>query len=144
MRRVLVLIAALAVAPPLAAQEGLDTLVPLMELYGPGGSAPAFDVAGIRCAALYGAQNRHGREYRAARPTARQMEAYQSNLDAARQVRVEGGLGHASAREAVERDLFRVMDLYVAVMEDNARRGRPWNDGALLRGDIAYCYLLDR
>jgi hypothetical protein len=144
MRRVC-LILVLAHAPlPLAAQEGLESLIPLTELYGPGGSSPAFDVAGIRCAALYGAQERHGRQNLEARPTRAQMEHFQSNLDQAQQVRVNAGLGYATARESVEEDLFRVMDLYLAVVAENERRGRRWDDGALLHADKAYCQILNR
>lgn len=144
MRRIFLSLA-LALAPlPMAAQEGLQTLVPLIELYGPGGSSPAFDVAGIRCAALYGAQEQHGRQNREARPTRAQMEHFQTNLDQAQQVRVNAGMGYATARESVEEDLFRLMDLYGAVFAENERRGRRWNDGALLHGDMAYCQMLNR
>lgn len=143
MRGAFALILSLAIAPPLAAQEGLDTLVPLIEVYGPGGASPGFDVAGIRCAGLYGAQERWGRRDRSARPTAAQMQAFQSNLDSAQQARINAGTGPATARDSVEEDVFRVMDLYEQVFADNDRRGRLWNDGPLLRGDMAYCAALN-
>jgi hypothetical protein len=130
-------------ALPVAAQEGLQSLVPLIELYGPDGSDPAFDVAGIRCSALYGAQEQYGRDNRAALPTRAQMQAFQANLDSAQQVRVNAGMGYATARESVEEDLYRVMDLYVDLFRENERRGRRWDDGPLLHGDIAYCGFLN-
>lgn len=140
-----VLCLVLSLSPlPAVAQEGLDTLVPLVELYGPNGSSPAFDVAGIRCAGLYGAQERWGRQDRAARPTQAQMEAFQSNLDAAQQERVNGGMGFATARESVAEDLYRVIDLYVAVFAENDRRGLRWDAGALMDGDRFYCDALNR
>ncbi len=71
------------------------------------------------------------------------MEAYQENLDYARQVRVNAGMGYDSARVSVENDLFPLMDMYVDVFEDNDRRGRRWNDGALLQGDIDYCGIIN-
>jgi hypothetical protein len=53
-------------------------------------------------------------------------------------------MGYATARESVEEDLFRVIDLYVAVFSENERRGHHWDAGALMDGDRFYCDALNR
>jgi hypothetical protein len=144
MRCVLSCLVLSVLALPVAAQEGLDTLVPLMELYGPGGSSPAYDVAGIRCAGLFGAQDNFGRENGTPRPARREMAHFEDNLEAAFQTRLNAGVEIVRAQTSVEADLFRVMDQYVAVFEANRRAGRDWDHRSLIRGDTAYCEILNR
>jgi hypothetical protein len=71
------------------------------------------------------------------------MEDFQDNLDSAFWQRQNDGMDIVTAQTSVEADLFRVIDQYVAVFAANERRGRRWDDGALIAGDTTYCGFLN-
>ncbi len=135
----------LALTPlPVLAEEGLDSLVSLIDIYGPNGTEQDFDVAGIRCAALTAAQDNWNRAHGARGMPADAMEQVQVNLTLAEQERLNQGMDRVRAMTSVQEDMFRVIDLYTARFEAIGRERAPWEIEQLLQGDMAYCEALNR
>jgi hypothetical protein len=135
----------LALTPlPVLAEEGLDSLVSLIDIYGPNGTEHDFDVAGIRCAALTAAQDNWNRAHGARGMPADAMEQVQVNLTLAEQERLNEGVDRVRAMTSVQNDMFRVIDLYTARFEAIGRERAPWEIEQMLQGDMAYCEALNR
>jgi hypothetical protein len=126
--------------------EGLSRLVPLLDLYASGrGAAPSYDVAGIRCAALFTAQ-RDWVEPRGGdgRPTLAQLDDIALHVTRSEYVRRQGGMAPDQAATSVRVDMVRVAGLYTARFRQ--REGidvPPWMGDTLIRDDTAYCEILN-
>ncbi len=146
MTRALVLGLMIVAAPaPAPAHEALESLVPLMQVYNPANNPPEFDVAGIRCAGLFIAQNdwadHHGG---AGRPTRAQLQDVEDNLTRAEQQRRNEGRDIVAAQESIRTDVLRVYGLYKArFAEAPADATPPWRDDRLVHDDTVYCNLLN-
>lgn len=137
-------LACLTAAPPALADPALDSLVPLIEVYGPGGASPGFDVAGIRCGGLYAAQEDWASRHRGIRgPSAAERQDIEDHLTRAEIHRREQGLSVTAAYETTLTDVQRVIGLYQDRFAANAQAGgHPWTNDPLLAGDAAYCAIL--
>jgi hypothetical protein len=122
-----------------AAQDPLQTLVPLMEVFTADGDTPGFDVVGIRCAGLYYAQQTWRQQNGGNGPTRAQLEVGEISLRRTVQHRINAGMDIVSADQSTEADLRRVMDLYLARFAQNAASGHPWRNDSTLGGDLDYC-----
>ena len=136
--------AALAPAPQALAHEALHTLVPLIEVYSATQPSPEFDVAGVRCAALYMAQQDWAKSRPGTpRPSKAQLRDIEANLTAAEQTRRNAGLSLVAAQESIKADVLRVFALYKAHFDRTRHDNKsPWTGDPLLRGDMRYCDLL--
>lgn len=133
----------LATAPAFA-NEALQKLVPLMEVYRADGKSPEFDVAGIRCAGLFLAQSEWARQNGGAgQPSKARIRDIETNLARAEQHRLNRGQGLVAAQENTRSDVLRVHRLYTARFTKNAAGGAdPWGGDRLIRDDTRYCDLL--
>jgi hypothetical protein len=138
---VLALIASVGMAQ---AEDGLKSLVPLIELYAQDAKPKlGFDVAGIRCAGLYAAQADWAETHGLRGPTQKQRKDIELHLTRAEIYRKEAGQSVARAYESTRNDVLRVMDLYSDRFAKRAASGaHPWSGDSLLRGDLAYCKVL--
>ena len=132
-------------AAPAPAHGALETLKPLLEVYKPENNPPEFDVAGIRCAGLFIAQNdwadHHGG---AGRPTRAQLQDVEDNLTAAEQQRRNEGRDIVAAQESIRVDVLRVYELYKArFAQAPADLSPPWQGDKLIRDDTFYCEILN-
>ncbi|NUB43662.1 hypothetical protein GEU84_004635 [Fertoebacter nigrum] len=134
-------------AQPARADDGLKKLIPLVEIYDVRKPArPGFDVAGIRCAALFTAQ-KHWKDTHprtAGRgPSPKQLKIVATHLTRSEIFRREQGKGMVESYETVLADVQRVIQLYLARFETRAEGGaHPWQGDGLIRGDSAYCKAL--
>jgi hypothetical protein len=107
---------AIMAALPLSADPALDALLPLMEVYGPDGHNPPYDVAGIRCAALWTAQiawgQSHGERVRVDRQMEEDLDTF---LDRSMSGRVEAGMDLTRAYTTVYEDTEQVIARYTAL-----------------------------
>lgn len=141
MRRVLLLL--LAFWPHVVAADPFRDPIPLIEIFG-AESIPGFDVAGIRCAALVVAQDEWVKANRSGqRPARAQMQAVELNLTLAEQHRLNAGADIVAAQETTRADVLAAIDMYTARFAANAGRGHPWRDDLMVRGDTAYCDLVN-
>lgn len=138
-------LASLVAAAPAAAHPALDRLIPLIEVYDARlADTPEFDVAGIRCAALFIAQQlwseSHGGE---GRPSAARLADIERNLTQAELARRDEGMGLSRAYSTTLDDARRVIDLYSAHFRvRETGEGLPWQGDPLISGDTNYCDLL--
>jgi hypothetical protein len=146
--RIGVAVAFIALAPvPATAQThpALLSLIPLIEVYGPSGApAPGFDVAGLRCAGLFYAQQAWRRDHGGAGPSRAELAASEVHLTRTQVYREAAGLSPVEAVRTTEADALRVIDLYRERFAANAANGPAWRDDPLIRGDTAYCTALAR
>lgn len=144
MHRMLAVLLMLGAAPA-PAHEALDSLVPLVQVYNTANNPPEFDVAGIRCAGLFIAQNdwadHHGG---VGRPSRAQLKDVENNLTSAEQQRRNEGQDMVTAQESIRTDVLRVYELYKARFTAAAEGGSPpWANDRLIADDTMYCDLLN-
>jgi hypothetical protein len=138
----------IAQSPALRAEPNhpaLRSLLPLVEVYAAGKAAPAFDVAGIRCAALLIAQHDWAQEAGGDvdGPGKAGMQEADRLLEASEQQRLNDGIDLVRAHVTIERETARVLRLYTRQFRRNAGSGRhPWEGDALLHGDLSFCAAL--
>ncbi len=135
----------LATAAPGMAQPGLDSLIPLVEIYATvNDPTPGFDVAGIRCAALFTAQKDWADRHREVRgPTRDQIADVELNLTRAEIFRQEQGLGLTGAYQSTLEDVQRLIALYQArFAQVSTTADHPWRNDGLIRSDTSYCEAL--
>ncbi|MBL9052530.1 MAG: hypothetical protein JNN02_02265 [Tabrizicola sp.] len=130
---------ALILAPLPALADPLKTLEPLIKVFGAEHDTPGWDVAGIRCAGFFYAQDVWRDAHGGNGPTRRQLEKVPLALDQAVYHRVGLGQDLTTATISVEADLQRVVGLYAERFAANAKTGHPWNDDPDLQGDRNYC-----
>lgn len=136
---------ALLSAGPALAHPGLESLIPLTEIYGIAVSpTPPFDVAGIRCAGLFAAQEHwaeaHGGQ---GMPGAARIHDIDANLNAAQATRQQAGMSLTRAHTSVQEDIYRVTALYAARFQAHETgEGLPWQGDGLITSDTAYCDIL--
>lgn len=140
MRILLALILALAPLPVRA--DPLRSLQPLIEVFAADGDTPGWDVAGIRCAGLFYAQESWRRKHGGQGPKRRFLDGAAIGLERSVQYRVNLGQSLTKATLSVEDDLTRVIKLYTQRFNDNARAGHPWQGDPDLKGDKDYCELV--
>lgn len=148
------LMAALALWAPLVPAEAqqarthaaLTELVPLLEVYDARRDSPAYDVAGIRCGGLTVAQQDWAERNPGTRgPSRAALRASELNLTRAELARQQAGQPVSRAYASTRDDVLRVIGLYRARFEQNARDGsHPWNGDPLITGDTTYCDMLNR
>lgn len=134
---VVALVLALAPSPTLA--DPLRELKPLLEVFAADGDSPGWDVAGIRCAGLFYAQESWRQEHGGSGPGKKLLASAATGLEQAVQHRVALGKSLTKATLSVEDDLHRVHALYLARFAKNDVNGHPWNEDALMKGDQSYC-----
>ncbi len=124
----------------------LRSLLPLQEIYAAGQDLPPYDVAGLRCAGLRLAQAEWATEAPdIAGPSAAEMAEVDLMLEASEQQRLNDGMELGRAHVSIEREARRVWRLYQRRFEGNVRKGgHPWQDDALVTGDIRFCEALAR
>lgn len=126
------------------AQDGLKSLVPLIELYAADASPKlGFDVAGIRCAGFHTAQLEWARKHGLRKPSAKELKAVELHLTRAEIYRQKQGQSATNAYKSTLDDVQRVIKLYTAHFAKRAAAGQhPWEGDALIHGDSAYCGFL--
>ena len=126
------------------AKDGLSSLVPLVEVYAVDAKVtPGFDVAGIRCAALYSAQALWAQDHGGRGPGRKAMQDVELHLTRAELFRREQGESVTAAHDSTLADVQAVMALYAQRFGQNAGAGRhPWLGDGLIRSDLSYCRLL--
>lgn len=146
MNRQLALCLAVLLPGPALAHPALESLVPLVEAYGVAVTpTPAFDVAGIRCAGLFAAQEHwagaHGNR---GMPSAARLRDIDLNLDRAQITRQQAGMDLTRAHASVQDDIYRVTALYAARFQAHDQvEGLPWQGDGLITSDTAYCDILN-
>lgn len=130
---------------PALAQDPLQSLVPLIEVFAAEKTTPGFDVAGIRCGALFAAQLDWSEKHPGQRGPSRAQQAdIDPNLTGAelhRQnvTKMDSSTAFSSTRD----DVLRVVGLYTDRFRKNeANGGHPWNGDKLIMGDTAYCDIM--
>jgi hypothetical protein len=138
--RLAALIACVAL-PALADEPALSRLIPLLEVYDADKPSPGFDVAGIRCAGLYAAQQDWSEKHGGSRPSRAQLADVEHNLTLAEQHRRNAGIPIPDARERTGKDVLRIVRLYTQRFASTGG-DPPWRGDPLVEGDMTYCDLL--
>jgi hypothetical protein len=141
MRQILAsqILAALILCPLPAMADPLQTLDPLLEVFSATHDTPGWDVAGIRCAGLFYAQESWRQEHGGSGPGKKTLAKAATGLEQAVQHRVNEGKSLTRATLSVEEDLHRVHALYLARFAANDVVGHPWTGDAVVKGDLGYC-----
>lgn len=137
---------ALLAAGPALAHPGLESLIPLTEVYGIAVTpTPPFDVAGIRCAGLFAAQQHWAEAHRnQGMPSAARLRDIELNLDRAQIARTQAGMDLSRAHGSVQDDILSVTALYAARFQSRDQGdGLPWAGDGLITSDTAYCDILN-
>ena len=142
------LVAAVSLALPASATEphpALSRLIPLVEVYSATGLTPAFDIAGIRCAGLFAAQEEWAlSQGRQGMPSRARLNDVSLNLDRAQITRDQAGMTLAGAHSTTQADFNAVVRLYMArFTQRQSDSATPWNGDGLITSDTAYCDLLN-
>ena len=136
---------ALAVAAPAMAHEALRSLIPLTTVYAADRPSPEFDVAGIRCAGLFAAQEQWARAHgNQGMPSRARRADIDHNLDLAQITRNNAGMDLGRAHTSTQADLYAVVELYAARFRtQDSGDTVPWQGDGLITSDTAYCDLLN-
>lgn len=134
-------IAALSTSPA-AAQDPLRHLLPLLEVYDARKPSPGYDVAGIRCAGLFVAQDDWAHRHGMRGPSRAELASVEELLTRAEQFRRNAGFDLVAAQESTRTDVMRVVGLYQERFSRNAKAGHPWSGDRLIKGDAQYCDIL--
>lgn len=129
-----------------SSHPGLQDLVPLVEVYGAANAnTPEFDVAGIRCAGLFAAQETWAQTHGGAgMPSRTRIRDINLNLDRAQITRQGQGLDLSRAHGSVQEDIYRVTALYAARFRSRSSGdGLPWQGDGVITSDTAYCDILN-
>jgi hypothetical protein len=124
---------------PALAADPLKELVPLLTVFAADAVSPGWDVAGIRCAGIFYAQDNWTQQHGGNGPTKALLDAAATGLELATQHRIGQGQSLSAATLSVDKDVQVVIALYLDRFARNEASGHPWNGDPDLRGDQTYC-----